>query len=41
MRVKTIGVVSLSSGMLGESFARHQLELPGDRLLRAFASDRA
>ena len=27
MRVKTIGIVSLSSGMLGEDFAKHQLEL--------------
>ena len=35
MRVKTIGVVSLSSGMLGESFARHQLEL-GIKRLKAY-----
>ena len=33
--VKTIGVVSLSSGMLGESFARHQLEL-GIKRLKAY-----
>ena len=35
MRVKTIGIVSLSSGMLGESFAKHQLEL-GVRRLGAY-----
>ena len=32
MRVKTIGIVSLSSGILGEDFARHQLELGVKRL---------
>ena len=32
MRVKTIGVVSLSSGMLGEDFARHQRELGVKRM---------
>ena len=35
MRVRTIGIVSLSSGMLGESFAKHQLEL-GVRRLGAY-----
>jgi len=30
--IRTIGIVSLSSGMLGEDFARHQLELGVKRL---------
>ena len=35
MKVKTIGIVSLSSGLLGEASARHQLEL-GVRRLEAY-----
>ena len=35
MRVRTIGIVSLSSGMLGEDFAKHQLDR-GIRRLEAY-----
>ena len=32
IRVKTVAIVSLSSGMLGEPFIRHELELGLGRL---------
>ena len=32
MKVKKIGIVSLSSGIMGESFIKHELEIGKERL---------
>ena len=34
MKVKKIGIVSLSSGMMGESFIEHELKIGKERLKR-------